>query len=86
MRKVDGGLQALATWVDQSNGKTLIGDKLTLADLAIGSVLGWMSMRWPDHEWATKHPQLKKYYDGLESRESFKNTRPKPQSFKDKIV
>lgn len=87
MRKVDGGLQALATWVDQSrDGKFLIGDSLTLADIAVGSVLGWMSLRWPDHPWAGKHPQLKAYYDALGTRESFKTTRPAPQTITDKVV
>lgn len=50
MRKVEGGLQALASWVDQSStGKFLVGDSLTLADVAAGSVLGYMAVRWPDH-------------------------------------
>ncbi|KAK4635122.1 hypothetical protein CLAFUW4_02158 [Fulvia fulva] len=43
MRKVEGGLAALATWVDQSPTKNfIIGDSLTLADIAAGSVLGAM--------------------------------------------
>lgn len=87
MRKADGGLQALATFVDQSGGgEFLIDNKLTLADIAIASVLGWLSLRWPDHKWQDKHPQLKKYYDRLEQRETFANTRPKPQSLTDKVV
>ncbi|KAF2172079.1 hypothetical protein M409DRAFT_17322 [Zasmidium cellare ATCC 36951] len=87
MRKVEGGLQALATWVDQSSsGKFLIGDSLTLADVAAGSVLGYMAVRWPDHPWMNKHPQLKKYWEGLDARESFASTRPSPQNIKDQIV
>lgn len=87
MRKVEGGLQALATWVDQSSsGKFIIGDSLTLADVAAGSVLGYMAVRWPDHPWMTKHPQLKKYWESLDARESFASTRPSPQNIKDQIV
>jgi glutathione S-transferase len=59
---------------------------LTLADIAAGSVLGYMSVRWPDHEWKTKHPQLKEYWEGLDARESFANTRPSPQNIQDQIV
>lgn len=87
MRKVDGGLQALATWVDQSvNGKFLIGNKFSLADVAAGCVLGYMVVRWPDHPWRTKHPALEKYWKGLDARESFATTRPSPQVIKDRIV
>lgn len=61
MRKASGGLSALATWVDQASAdgekKFLIGDKLTLADIAIGSVLGWLTVRWPDHKWKETHPR-----------------------------
>ena len=87
LRKVDGGLQALATWVDQTGGKEfLIGDRLTLADVAAGSVLGYMSVRWPDHHWKQTYPQLEKYWQGLDARESFATTRPSPQNIQDQIV
>ena len=46
MKKADGGIQALATFVDQAKGNEfLIGDRLTLADIAVASVLGWLSLR-----------------------------------------
>jgi glutathione S-transferase len=87
MRKANGGLQALATWVDQGGGKEfLIGDRLTLADIAIGSVLGWLSLRWPDHEWKTKYPRLNEYFERLDQRPTFANTRPSPQTISDKVV
>jgi glutathione S-transferase len=87
MRKVDGGLRVLAEWLDKSkNGKYLIGDDLTLADIAAGSVLGYMAVRWPDHHWQATYPQLKIYWQHLEERESFAGTRPSPQNIQDKIV
>lgn len=87
MRKVDGGIQALASFVDQSGGSEfLIGSKLTLADIAIGSLLGWFSLRWPDYDWKTKYPQLNEYWERLDRRETFANTRPSPQTITDKVV
>ena len=87
MRKADGGLRTLASWVDQNKGGPyIIGDKLTLADLAAVSLLGWLNVRWPDHQWKTTYPQLKSYWETLEARESFAATRPMPQSMKDQIV
>ncbi|KAK4554941.1 hypothetical protein LTR86_008089 [Recurvomyces mirabilis] len=87
MRKVEGGLRQLNTWVEQnSNSKFMIGDHLTLADLAAGSFLGWFSIRYADYEWAKQYPELKKYHDGLEEMEFFKNTRPSPQTMKDQVV
>jgi len=89
MRKADGALAALATFVDQAGGdkaEYMIGNKLSLADIAACSILGWLSLRWPDHGWQDKHPQLKKYYDRLDQRESFAETRPSPQTLTDKVV
>ena len=87
MRKADGGLQALASFVDQAGANEfLIGNQLTLADIAIGSVLGWLSLRWPDHQWKTKHPGLNKYFERLDQRETFANTRPNPQTITEKVV
>lgn len=86
MRKVAGGLKALSTWTSNRKGQFLIGDNLTLADLAAGSVLGYLAVRWPDYDWQTTYPQLKDYWQMLEKRESFANTVPSPQTMKDKIV
>jgi glutathione S-transferase len=87
MRKAEGALRQLNVWVNErGNGKYLIGGRLTLADLAAGSALGWLSLRWPDYHWQEEYPAMKKYWEGLEELESFKNTRPEPQTMKDRIV
>jgi glutathione S-transferase len=55
MRKIDGGLRALAAWVEQSKDGYLVQSRLTYADIAVCSVLGFMNVRWPHHSWASLH-------------------------------
>lgn len=87
MRKAEGGLQALATFIDQNNGaEFLIDGKLTLADIAIASVLGWVDCRWPSFGLEKKHPRLYQYFQRLDQRKSFAETRPSPQTITDKVV
>jgi len=86
MRKVEGGLRALNAWAEQSKGSYLVQDRLTIADLAAVSVLGFMAIRWPQHTWREQYPQLGKYWKKLEERPSFANTRPVAQKFSDPVV
>jgi len=86
MRKVEGGLRQLSTWVDQRQGQYLVGDRLTIADLAIAAFLGWFAIRWSEHGWQTQYPALKQYWEGLEALPHFKETRPSPQTIKDQVV
>lgn len=89
-RKISGGLK----WLDQkvraarADGDEffLIPGGFGLADVAAGALLGYMDVRAEDIKWQTQYPALKKYFDGLMRRESFKTTMPYAQSFKDKIV
>lgn len=83
-RKVDGGLKALSEWVGER--EFIIGDKLSLADVAAGSILGYMKVRFQDDGWQVRYPNLKRYSDKLEERESFKDTVPYAQKIQDKIV
>lgn len=83
-RKVDGGLNQLAAWV--GDREFLVNDKFTLADIAAGAVLGYLRVRFQDHPWQQDYPNLKRYSDSLEARESFKTTVPTPQTIKDRIV
>lgn len=85
-KKVEGGLKALSQWVDQKKGQYLVGDQFGLADIAVGSVLGFMAVRAADHPWRSQYPALKHYWESLEERQSFKDTVPRAQAFKDQIV
>ncbi|GAB7358240.1 hypothetical protein MBLNU230_g0391t1 [Neophaeotheca triangularis] len=87
MRKVDGGIAALASWASEAKpSHYLVGDKLSLADISAGSVLGYMAVRFPEHPWKERHPELREYAERLETRESFATTRPSPQTMRDKVV
>ncbi|KAK5703779.1 hypothetical protein LTR97_002792 [Elasticomyces elasticus] len=86
MRKVEGGLRQLNTWVEARQGQYLVGDRLTIADLAIAAFLGWFAIRWSEHPWQSTYPNLRQYWGGLEELEHFKTTRPSPQTMKDQIV
>ena len=43
-------------------------------------------VHFSDHGWQEKYPNLKRYSDRLGERQSFKETVPRPQTIKDKIV
>ena len=84
MRKVDGGMRALAEWA--SNKEYMIADSFGLADIAAGTACRYLDVRFPDYPWRTRHPNLSDYSDLLERRPSFQITVPVPQQISDKVV
>ncbi|MFM2209833.1 MAG: glutathione S-transferase N-terminal domain-containing protein [Burkholderiaceae bacterium] len=84
--------QRSQAWIDRQMGKTHaslramslgLGDKafcsgihLSLSDIAVGCVLGYMDFRFPQVDWRTPHPNLARLYDKLMQRQSFIDTRP----------
>jgi len=84
MRKVEGGFKALAEWVGSK--EFMIGGTFGLADVAVGSVCGYVDVRWPEHPWRKMYPNLAAYYERLSERKSFKDTVPVGQKINDKIV
>lgn len=84
LRKIDGGVAALARIAGDK--EFVIADRFTLADIALGTLTKYLSVRWPDYAWRDRHPNLAAYSDRMEQRASFRDTVPVPQVFKDKIV
>jgi glutathione S-transferase len=72
--KVAAGLQMMA---EELGDKTwCYGEAYSLADVASGCCLGWLSLRFPELEWGGTYPNLAKHYEKLLRRQSFADTRP----------
>lgn len=79
MRKVNGVLVAADELVKKSGeGKFLFCNEFPVADVALGSILGMMSIietKFEIAQFLEKYPDLKRYWKMLEERQSFKDTR-----------
>lgn len=54
------------------------GDRYSLADIAIGCVLGWLEFRKPGGvDWRAEYPAVSAHYDKLLERPAFADTTPK---------
>ena len=54
------------------------GDRYGLADIAVGSCLGWVEFRKPAGiDYRAEYPNLSRYYDRLMERPAFAETAPK---------
>ena len=52
------------------------GTAITLADIALGSMLGYLDFRFPDIDWRSQHANLAQHFDKLMQRPSFADTVP----------
>ncbi len=72
--KVRAGLQVMSDKL--GDGAFCMGNHYTLADVAVGCALGWLTFRFPDIDWRGAHPNLARLHDKLAERASFKDTVP----------
>jgi len=72
--KITLGLEALSE--DIGEAPWFFGNSLSLADVAVGSALGYLAFRFADIDWQTQHPNLARLYDKLMQRPSFAETVP----------
>jgi len=72
--KVMAGLQAMAD--DLGEHAWCHGNAFSLADIAVGSALGYVEFRFPDIDWREPHANLAKLYLKLMQRPSFVETVP----------
>jgi glutathione S-transferase len=85
--------QQSQVWIDRQMGKVFAGiqsmsqalgekawavdNKYGLADIAMGSALGWVSFRMPEINWRSDYPNLAAHFDKLSARQSFIDTEPR---------
>ncbi|WP_151636771.1 glutathione S-transferase C-terminal domain-containing protein [Noviherbaspirillum aerium] len=74
MDKVHAGLKAMSAGLKDTPFCT--GTHYSLADVAVGCALGWLSFRFPEIDWRGDYPNLVKLFDKLSERQSFKDTVP----------
>jgi len=72
--KVSAGLQVMSDKLGEN--AFCMGKNYSLADVAVGCALGWLSFRFPDIDWRGAHPNLARLHDKLAERASFKDTVP----------
>ena len=75
MGKVHGGLAVMSENLGEQ--PFCMGIHYTLAVVAVGYTLGWLSFRFPDIAWRASYPNLARLFDKLSERPSFKDTAPR---------
>jgi glutathione S-transferase len=61
------------------------GGAFGLGDIAVGSLLGYMGLRFPELDWQ-RHAHLAALFDRLGERESFRRTLPSAQTISDRVA
>jgi glutathione S-transferase len=83
-RKVDGGLREMERLV--SGRDWAVGNRFGLGDIAVGTAVGYIDVRFPEIPWRELHPGLAAHGDRLGDRPSFRNSVPVPQVISDPVV
>lgn len=73
-RKVDAALRAMSSGLGDSVWCN--GSHYSLADIAVGCSLDWLSFRFPQIDWRDARPNLSRLVDKLSERPSFRDTAP----------
>ncbi|HEY4317997.1 MAG TPA: glutathione S-transferase N-terminal domain-containing protein [Herbaspirillum sp.] len=72
--KIDVALKAMSEGLGDK--PFCVGIHYSLADVATGCALDWLSFRFPELTWREDYPELAKLLDKLSERQSFKDTVP----------
>ena len=83
-RKLEGALRELSRVIGDM--PFCHADTFSMADIATGTLLRYITVRWPENDWRAQYPNLAVYSDRLEERPSFSSTRPVPQVIRDRVA
>lgn len=74
LSRVDAALVAMASGLGDK--PWCVGNHMTLADIAVGCAVGYLSFRFPQIDWRGRHSNLARLYDKLSTRPSFMESAP----------
>jgi glutathione S-transferase len=74
MTKVGRGLQLLND--DLGDSEFCVADRFSLADIALGCLLGYLNLRFANFDIAKNYPNLNRHYHVMMARVSFQETAP----------
>lgn len=83
-RKVAGGLREMSRLLGRR--EWCVGDAFTYADIAVGTTVRYLDVRFPENDWRTRHPNLAAFSDRIETRPAFAATVPVAQVIRDKVA
>ena len=83
-RKIEGGVAEMARLAGQR--QWAVGDAFSLGDIAVGTAMAYVSLRFPELPWRASHPGLAIFCDRLEKRPSFRDTVPVAQTITDRVM
>lgn len=83
-RKIEGGIAEMARIVGSRTWA--VGDHFGLGDIAVGTAVGYLSVRFQEMPWRSLYPDLALFSERLEQRSSFKNSVPYAQTITDKVM
>jgi glutathione S-transferase len=72
--KVDDSLLAMSRGLGENTYCS--GIHLSLSDISVGCALAYLDFRFPQIDWRSRHPDLKRLLDKLMQRQSFIDTQP----------
>ncbi|KAF2115352.1 glutathione S-transferase domain-containing protein [Lophiotrema nucula] len=88
-RKIDGAMRAFDEMVKarKNQGREfLVGDQLTIADIAAVCAVGSIDYIGVREGWKSKYPDLAKWWEEMDQREGFRDTRPVMFELKESVV
>lgn len=74
LSRVDAALAAMASGVGDK--PWCVGNHMSLADIAVGCAVDYLSFRFPHIDWRKRHPNLARLADKLATRPSFIESAP----------
>ena len=77
MIKLERGLKRLEQ--DLGDNEFCVADVLTLADIAVGCLMAYLNLRYPELNFEKQYPKLAKHYKRMMQRPSFQETAPPAQ-------